>query len=85
MGFHAKCKNYKYTGTGAKVNKIESLLSDWENSRGGNYWCPPFPQLGPQYIANPYPANWGAMRPPPANQKTTIVDIHHSQEDEDDE
>ena len=60
------------------------MITNWGDSRGGNYWCPPFPQMGPQYLTNPFPANYKTMRPPPANQQTTIVDIQHPQ-DEDDE
>ena len=47
MGFHTKCKNYKYTGTGAKVNKIESILSDWQNSGGGKLLVPTLSPAGP--------------------------------------
>ena len=85
MGFHTKCRNYRYAiGPEARNNKIENLITNWSDSRGrGNYWCPPFPQMGPQYLTNPFPANYNSMRPPPANQQTTIVDIQHPHDDDD--
>ena len=39
--------------------------------------------MGPQYLTNPFPANYNSMRPPPANQQTTIVDIQHPHDDDD--
>ena len=86
MGFHTKCKNYRYAvGPEARIHKIENFINNWGagDSRGGGYLCPPFPQMGPQYLTNPFPANYNAMRPPPANQQINIVDIHHPQDEED--
>ena len=86
MGFHTKCKNYRYAiGPEARIHKIENFINNWGagDSLGGGYLCPPFPQMGPQYLTNPFPANYNAMRPPPANQQINIVDIHHPQDEED--
>ena len=41
MGFHSKCRNYHYSiGPEARINNIENLITNWNDSRGGNYWCP---------------------------------------------